>query len=610
MTIKDVGARLVISGGPEYVTEMDAASASTAKLTAQLQAAAVAATELEASVSRTAAGADVAAVSTGTAAAATAKGTSAAEAAAVASGGVILSSNAEAGARTAAADATAKATAVTVVDNQARQDAILAVGSAAAAVEMHSAAVARNTKTLAQNNVVKKVAFFGTGALAVAAYESIKSYSKFNQLVTQSAVDAGMAQKNVASAQKQLLADVRATGISANDTANSLYRVQSSLSGTAQGGFANVMKTTQDALKLDVLFNVPAGAQTEQTARIMGAMMNAQMPGAKTPDQIMALMNSAVGRGDIRGGDMIGMMGQLLATGKFTGAKAPDIVAWADVLTKLGMQGSRAGTLINHSLQQLTTGSSEQAQKALVSIGIQPGQMSKIITTQGLPTAIQTLIGAIETGGQSAGKDFPSTVVGGKRYAAGQASASAQQDAWLLADPKTMADWRAGTASPQELPNIYAGVLSKMFGAAKSAAPVLALAADPAYLAKLATDIQNHATPAELQKSYDIALHTAARQQAIAKGGVQSMEVQAGQFMTGGATEGMREFGKVAGYLGQHAGLLQGLMISMTGLVAAAVGVVAVEKIGKIASGIRDIGLAAENFAFQITKGAIGTPAP
>src|ERR1035437_9227297 len=274
--------------------------------------------------------------------------------------------------------------------------------------------------------------------------------------------------------------------------------------------------TTQDAVKLAVLFNVPAGAQTEQTARIMGAMMNAQMPGAKTPDQIMALMNSAVGRGDIRGGDMIGMMGQLLATGKFTGAKAPDIVAWADVLTKLGMQGSRAGTLINHSLQLLTTGSSEQAQKALVSIGIQPGQMSKIITTQGLPTAIQTLIGAVENGGAAAGKDFPSNVVGGKRYPAGQASATAQQDAWLLGDPKTMADWRRYSAqtpderlahpaaTPQELHTVEAGFLSKMFGAAKSAAPILALAADPKYLAQLATDIQHHSIPAELQKSYDI----------------------------------------------------------------------------------------------------------
>ena len=318
----------------------------------------------------------------------------------------------------------------------------------------------------------------------------------------------------------------------------------------------------------------------------MGAMMNANMPGAKTPAQIMALMNAGVGAGDIRGQDMISALGKVLPAAKFTGVKAVDVVGWIDTLTKLGMQGSQAGTLINHSLQQLTTGSSEQAQKALVSIGIQPGEMSKVVTTKGLPAGIQMLMSAIAHGGQNAGNNFPAYA----GNAPGQASASAQQDAWLLANPQAMADWRAGKASPEEIKTITAGFLSKMFGAAKSASPLLALASDPGKLDSLIAELKANSTPEALARSLALAENTPARQMQIAKASLAKSEVQVGAELTPAAVAGAHALKDVASYFAEHQGALNAVLAAVASFVGVAISVSVLDKLAKFAGYMKSIG--------------------
>ena len=574
MAVEDVGARLVLTGRTEFVAGMDEAAASTREFQKALSG-----------VARTSLNLD--------------RRLASLQATTAATKDVTKATTDAIGVEDAAAAASGRRTGASRVEQQAIRDTTKAAEDHVSKLEQ-----------LAKNPIIAKGALFGGGALAVGAYEAVKQYTNFNKLVTQSAVDAGVKVGNLKEVQKSLIDLSGQYGVTLNDAANTWYRIASSAAGT-HATMKQMKEYTKDALKLDVLFNIPKGAQTEATSRIMGAMMNANLPGAETPAKIMALMNAGVGHGDIRGADMVSALGKATSAASFTGVRAVDVVSWIDTLTKLGMNGSQAGTLINHSMQQLTTGSSEQAQKALLSVGIDPGQMSKITTTQGLPAAINFLMSTIKKGGNTAGSYFPSY----NGNAMGQASASAQQDAWLLADPKTMADWRSGKGvSDSEAHTILAGFLSKMFGAAKSASPLLALASDPQKLADLTASIQKAASPEALKQSMQTAMNTPGRQMDIARQNVTNAFVTAGQELTPMAATGMNVLKDIASYFVSHKDALVAVMGAIGSFVIIAGGVAVADRIRKAVGYVGDLfgilgnaGSAGSSVLAKVTGGALGT---
>ena len=467
-----------------------------------------------------------------------------------------------------------------------------AIAKTAAAEEKAAADSKTRLESMAGNPALKKVATWGTGGLAAGAYEMIKSYTKFQQDIAQSAVDAGMKHKDIPAAQAAALQISRDTGVAADDVAKSLYRVQSALSGT-HATLKDVISTTKDAAKLDVLFNIPKGVATEQTARIMGAMMYAQLPGAKNPNDIMALVNSAVGHGDIRGQDMIAALGKVLPAAKSLGVAAPDLFGWIDTLTKSGMQGSQAGTLVRTSLQQLAT-PSEQGNKAEQMLGIHGGDLLNIMKTpgQGIPAAIKYMNDAMTQFNPTA--SFPKFGKG----AAGHDAALAQLKAWGIlnpgdaADPAVIAQYKKlgmkapatltentiqafqdGNMTQDQKDQVKSALLTKIFGGAKGSLPMLALMNDPNAYAKLTQSIREGATPAALAASMKLAMNTPERQMQIAETNIKDTGIQIGAWLTPAAVTGLNVLKDIAVYLGDHHAVLAGLLISLGAVVTAAIAV-------------------------------------
>ena len=454
-------------------------------------------------------------------------------------------------------------------------------------------------ESLAGSSTVKHLAAFGTGALAVGAYETVKQYSAYNKLVTQSAVDAGANVKELPTISKALLADSRATGVAVNDMANSFYRVQSAMAGT-HTSLKQVLALTRDAANLDVLFNVPKGNQTEQMARIMGSMLNTNLVGAQTPQQIEALANVSVGHGDIRGADLISALGKMLPAAKAMGANAFDMTAWVDTLTKQGMQGSQAGTLIAHSVQQLAQ-PSEQGNKAEQMLGIEGGQLQTMMSTKGIPATVAFLKNAMKQFNPT--NYYPSF----SGHAQGADSAIAQLQAWGIMDPQTLAAWEQGKATASQQKTIDSAFLNKIFGGAKSALPMLALMNDPQQYANLVQSLHAGATPQALAQSMQEAMNTPGRQMQIARANVAATGIQIGQELTPVALEAFKIVGGIAKELSTNPTALYGILTALTALVGTAVAVSAANKITKLASDIKAIGGTASNIAYKLTGGAIGS---
>ena len=541
--IEEVGARLVLTGGPKAAADADAFAASIDKITA-------AATEAAGALDRMALSRD-------------------------AVGGAAVEGSAG-----AAADEAAAIEAANLRKQQSTKETT-------GVVEEETKKQATAFEALASNNVVKKVATWGTGALALGAYESVKQYANYNKLLTQSAVDAGINKNQLPQISKSLLQDSRDTGVAAADMANSFYRVQSAMSGT-HASLKQVLSLTKEAAGLDVLFNIAPGNATEQTARIIGAMKNSGLSGAGDPQQIEALLQSAVGHGDIRGQDMIAALGKMLPAAKAMGANAPDMLAWVDTLTKQGMQGSQAGTLIAHSVQQLAE-PSEQGNKAEQMLGINGGDLKNMMASKGIPATIEYLQNAMKKFNPTS--YYPSF----SGNSPGGASALAQLQAWGIADPATLAAFQSGTMDKTQQAQIQQALISKIFGGAKGALPMLALMNNPQAYQELDKSIRDAATPEALKVAMANAMNTPGRQMDIARANIADTGIQIGKEITPAVTEGLRIFGQIAKQLSEHPGALMGILGAITAVTASAVTISAVSKLQKLAQSIAGIGKALGN---------------
>ena len=308
---------------------------------------------------------------------------------------------------------------------------------------------------------------------------------------------------------------------------------------------------------------------------------------------MLALVNSAVGHGDIRGQDMIAALGKVLPAAKSLGVAAPDLFGWIDTLTKSGMQGSQAGTLVRTSLQQLAT-PSEQGNKAEQMLGIHGGDLLNIMKTpgQGIPAAIKYMNDAMTQFNPTA--SFPKFGKG----AAGHDAALAQLKAWGIlnpgdaADPAVIAQYKKlgmkapatltentiqafqdGNMTQDQKDQVKSALLTKIFGGAKGSLPMLALMNDPNAYAKLTQSIREGATPAALAASMKLAMNTPERQMQIAETNIKDTGIQIGAWLTPAAVTGLNVLKDIAVYLGDHHAVLAGLLISLGAVVTAAIAV-------------------------------------
>ena len=224
-------------------------------------------------------------------------------------------------------------------------------------------------------------------------YEGIKQYMAFNQKMTQSFTQAGVAFNK----QKALTQDMgniaKATGRSFNDMADALYRVASATAGMNSGRGASTSQLNslvRQTANLQVLGNLSSGAQAEQAARIMGSVVNSGIGGSNVKT-IAATTNAIVGAGDIRMSELITALGRgVLTSGKTVGLDYKQIGAFVDLLTSRGTTGASAGTYVAHAFQ-LLAGSTAQAANWQKAIGLGGGEMINTMKHQGLNAAVQLL---------------------------------------------------------------------------------------------------------------------------------------------------------------------------------------------------------------------------
>ena len=285
--------------------------------------------------------------------------------------------------------ATATKISTTAIENQTRQlllqrDALVAsMGKQQKMVDNLAANAPRLNRT----------AMYIAAGTAGILYEGIKQYMNFNAKMTQVYTEAGVAANKQAQLTKNMGSIAKETGRGFNDLADALYRVGSATAGMHGGKGATTKELTglvKETAKLAVIGNLAPGAQSDQAARVIGAVRNSGIAGTN-PKKIAAQVNAIVGAGDIRMSEFITALGRgVLTSGKSVGLSLKDIGAYVDLLTSRGTTGASAGTYVAHAFQ-LLAGSTAQAAHWQAAIGLQGGEMTNVMKNQGLNASVKLM---------------------------------------------------------------------------------------------------------------------------------------------------------------------------------------------------------------------------
>lgn len=551
MAVEDIGARLVIDPGTALtiLTELDTRIN---EVTASLLKMGAAADSSMASVSKEA------------------------DASVVAAG---ESAKASKGAGAAAEDAAGAG----IIATQKHGEAVDELAAKTKKAETASKSFGKTLEEVGSTGVAKAGAATFAAGIGIAG-ESIDQYMKYQKSMTQLVSQAGLSAKRLPAIMQGGLNIGKSTGLDFNDIANQLYRIVSATSGLKETN-KQILALGKSAADVAVLFNVAPGAPTEQVARLFGSLSNASRSGklqdtGGSPAGMAALLNAAVGTGDIRGQDLIGALGRgVLQSGEAVHAKLPDILSWLDLSTRLGAQPSTSGTLIAHSLQQIAT-PSEQGTKAEEMVGIQQGDLQHILSKQGIGPAVQYLMSSFSKFNPVG--NYPTT--GGA--APGRASAVTQLQDWGM-DPKLMAAFESGNMTKSQTADLQQFMLTKIFGGARQEIPILSIAENPQLFAAIENQIKAQANANVYNKDLKTALGTPSQQLEIGMRNIQAYSIELGKDLTPYLVKFVHGIVDAAKFLAANKPLLVGLVGALG--VFAAVGT-AVWAGGKIAKTITELG--------------------
>ena len=442
---------------------------------------------------------------------------------------------------------------------------------------------------------ILKAATWGVLSIGGIGYEAIKTYSKFNAELTQTITQAGRAPNSLPFLTNMALDVAKKTGVSLNDVANIIYRISSATAGLHGGlGATNnqLAKMTKSVAVLGVLGGVASGAPMEQSARVMGAMMNANLAGVGTsPAAIAAFINATVGAGDVKQSEIISALGRgALPTAAAHGVSAASLGSFIDLLTAMGTPGSTAGQYVKTALTMMTAPSAQGA-KALAMLGIQPGDINQLLAGKGGIVAVSEYL-------KQALSRFNPTAFNVKyKGATGAAGATALLENWGVGDiPKAVIDaWAAGnlktlgkgtagfegksgTTWLNTLENL---IVTKAFGGSKSSATIDAMINSPSLLAGIYASIQKNSSIAVLNRDTQRALSTPQAQFNMMKQTFMADLVNIGKALTPAALKLGKILTDVVGLLSRFKIVLIPL-VSMVGVFA---GIATVGKLASLAKG-------------------------
>ncbi len=354
---------------------------------------------------------------------------------------------------------------------------------------------------------ILKAATWGTLLAGGAAYEGIKQYMEFQKSITQTVTQAGVSPKWLPFLTGTAEKVTQLTGVNLDDVANDIYRVASGTAswnhglGATKSQLAAIVKQTA---QLQVLGNVAGGATSEQTARVMTAMVNANMRGVGHDPKLAAeLVNAAIGAGDIRMSDLVPALGRgLMTSAKSNNLSAHDALTWLDLLTSLGTTGSVAGNYVKTGINLLANPSAQGA-GALAMLGIKPGEIEGMLGSKGgLLEAVNTMRMAFKKFNPSAALTLYRNAEG-VPYAGdeGKVAAIRKLETWAVGElPKSFVDkWEKGELTAKQQTYATDLILTKAFGGSKQFATIAALINNP----NLLTGISNRITANENSSVYN-----------------------------------------------------------------------------------------------------------
>lgn len=402
------------------------------------------------------------------------------------------------------------------------QNAMLATRSAIAqdAFSKHYSKTYQNLSKMEKMGTpaILKAATWTALGVGGVAYEGIKKYSEFNKLMTQTITQAGRAPSEMGFLSQSALNISKQTGVGVNDVANMMYRAASGTASWNQGLGATkkqLVEVTKQVANLNVLGNIQGGVTSEQSARVLTSLLNANMKdigsGMDGAKKAAMLINAAVGAGDIRQSELVSALGRgVLTSAKANGMSARDTVAWIDLLTSLGTTGSVAGTYVKSGINLLTNPST-QGVKALGMLGIKPGEFQKVMSGNKNYGGATGLLGVTKELGHALKKFDPfKNYPKFKGGAVGYQSAVNLLQTWGINQipQKFLDEWKKGNLNKQEQMQATSLILTKAFGGSKQFATIASLVNNPDKLAGLIAAIDKQNNAKSYNRSVNIALNT------------------------------------------------------------------------------------------------------
>lgn len=256
------------------------------------------------------------------------------------------------------------------------------------------------------------VAAAGLGAAVVAAgaigAAAVKMAGDFQNASVHLVTDAGESAANLGMVQSGILSLSRTVGVSATDLTNAMYLVESAGYHGAAG--LSVLKAAEEGARV-------GGADAATMADAVTSALNAYALPATQATAVTNDLIAAVAQGKTHLQDIAGALGMVLPSAAALHIPLEQVTGALATMTAQGTPAADAATYLRYTLASLANPTSK-AKTELAAVGLSSERLTTVLTTQGLPSALQLLTDAI-------GRKFPegssaylaalSNIVGGTR---------------------------------------------------------------------------------------------------------------------------------------------------------------------------------------------------
>lgn len=249
--------------------------------------------------------------------------------------------------------------------------------------------------TSSKFGVMGKAALLGVAAGAIAiGGESVKMASDFQSTMELIATQAHAGQSEVDSMKQSVLNLAPAVGIGPEKLAEGLYHIEST--GLRGKAALDVLQSSAQEAALGM-------ANFDDVTYAMSGVMSVGMKDVKNAADGVAYLNTIVGTGDMRMGDLAQAIGTgVLPAFKNAGLGMTDFGAAMSTLTDNSMPAQVAANHLRTAVA-LIQNQSKPAAAALASIGIGQGQLAKdLAKPDGLLVAMQDLQDHLKKSGKTA----------------------------------------------------------------------------------------------------------------------------------------------------------------------------------------------------------------